>query len=229
MPSPWNFVTLKQGGLRELTCTLIFNTSPGQKSRLALEAALSPPHRSSGNPANCLLIEEELVSVVQTHETKSQTSQRIITISRGTHKMITLAVLYGRSALSWSWSNPVTFDLMWNVVCGLGKKGWRWTVYFSSSGCLRTVHSRALSTCRHSPLAAAVWSSELLRTRKQQVLPAGLPGADTGLGSLLSVCPAKTQRQRMPQVLSECLMNTLCFAPKRKCVDEPSYFLWLHL
>ena len=46
----------------------LFHTAPEQKSQLALEAALCPLHHSSGNPANCLLIEEERISVVQTRK-----------------------------------------------------------------------------------------------------------------------------------------------------------------
>lgn len=106
----------------------IFNTSPGQKSQLALEAALCPLHRSSGNPANCLLIEEEPVSVVQTHKQNvwnrtfsleshisfqnPNKSQTILTISKGTHRMMAFTILYGQSAFFWSWSNAVPSNLL---------------------------------------------------------------------------------------------------------------------
>lgn len=83
----------------------LFHTSPGQRSQLALEAALCPLRRSSGNPANCLLMEEGQISVVQTQK-KPQTNkiQMIITMGGGEpHKMTGFSIPYGYSAFSWGW------------------------------------------------------------------------------------------------------------------------------
>lgn len=141
----------------------IFNTSPGQKSQLALEAALCPLHRSSGNPANCLLTEEEPVSV---HKIEIQTSQTITTIREGTHRMIAFVILYGHGAFSWSWSNavpsnlsPLTWCEMWRV--GQVRKG-DGGHCFSSYAFHSTLHLPPQST----------WSSLIFRAAQRQK-PAG--------------------------------------------------------
>lgn len=108
--SPWIWT---RSDLCKFTDRLAFHTSPEQKSQLALEAALCPLHRSSGNPANCLLIEKEQISVFQTQKkAKPKKIKWSLPLGREPHKMTGFSISCHYSAFSWALLNPVPSNLL---------------------------------------------------------------------------------------------------------------------
>ena len=215
MPSPWkcsSIPSLKQGDIYS-TLQLLFHTSPEQRSQSASEAAPCPPHHSSGNPANCLLMKEEWISAVQTYthththkeiQTKFKWSFLLAGQGERTRWMTALpfCVVTVPFPDAGQTQSPLTYPL-WPVVrCtrAPGKKGWQWMLLFLLQS-ICTCHHGMCPACRASlrqkPSCPPSWASH---AHSRHSL------------SYSHACPARLSGTT--QVPSEDVMNQLCFGGK---------------
>ena len=202
MPSPWkcsSIPSLKQGDIYS-TLQLLFHTSPEQRSQSASEAAPCPPHHSSGNPANCLLMKEEWISAVQTH-THTHTHTKKYKQNSNDH-----SYWQGREKGPGEWLLyhsvwsqclfltlvkpsplwPIPFDLLWDVHELQVRKG--------DSGCSFSCYRAFVPATM-----ACVLPAGPLSDRNHPVLPAGLlmPTAGTH-------CPTPMHAQHGSQAPPRC-------------------------